>query len=246
MIQAVIIEDEFNALNTLSKLLQYTQKDIEIIAKIDSVEEAITFLKSNSPDLVFMDIELIGGNAFSILEALEQISFKIIFTTAYADFAIKAIKVEAIDYLLKPIDSEELSVCIDRFRVSFKKEQHYVSLIDKTKTLDTYETQKTLLIRTTQEQHMLLIDEIIRCQSDGSYTTFYTNDKKIMSARNLKYYENILGEYAFVRVHQSHLINVKYIDSIVLNNILLKDGGKVPIASRKKSYLKQFLSNIVT
>ena len=244
MIQVVIIEDEFNAQNTLSKLLEYTQKDIEIIAKIDSVDKAIQFLKTHTPDLVFMDIELIGGNAFSILDALKNISFKIIFTTAYDDFAIQAIRVDAVDYLLKPIDSDELTACIDRFRVTHKRNKRLKTLEKKVEDFEAKEEQKNLLIKTTQEQHILPLNDIIRCQSDGSYTIFYTADKKIMSARNLKYYENILSDQIFVRVHQSHLVNINYIESIILNNILLKDGEKIPLASRKKSYLKQFLANL--
>lgn len=244
MIQVVIIEDEFNAQNTLSKLLEYTQKDIEIIAKIDSVDKAIQFLKTHTPDLVFMDIELIGGNAFSILDALKNISFKIIFTTAYDDFAIQAIRVDAVDYLLKPIDSDELTACIDRFRVTHKQNKRLKTLEKKVEDFEAKEEQKNLLIKTTQEQHILPLNDIIRCQSDGSYTIFYTADKKIMSARNLKYYENILSDQIFVRVHQSHLVNINYIESIILNNILLKDGEKIPLASRKKSYLKQFLANL--
>ncbi|MCL5244281.1 LytTR family DNA-binding domain-containing protein [Cellulophaga sp. 20_2_10] len=245
MIKIAIIEDEFNALNTLSKLLQYTQKGIEIVAKIDTVNDAITFLKNNTVDLVFLDIELIGGNAFSILDALDNINFKIIFTTAYSDFAIKAIRVDAIDYLLKPIDSDELTASMDRFRTSYKKEEQYNTLLTTTTSAEKdNEAKNTLLIKTTQEQHVLVMDDIIRCQSDGSYTIFYTKNKKIMSARNLKYYESMLNDSAFVRVHQSHLINIKYIDSIVVNDIVLKDGDKVPVSSRKKSYLKQFLANL--
>lgn len=242
MIQAVIIEDEFNALNTLDKLIKYTQKDIEVIAKIDNVTDAITFLKAQTPDLVFLDIELIGGNAFQILEALDSISFKIIFTTAYDEFAIKAIKFDTIDYLLKPIDSDELSECIDRFRIAFKKEQVYKSAVDKVSEIDKKETQKTLLIKTADAQYFLQIKDIIRCQSDGAYTIFHTVDKKIMSARNLKYYENILSEHTFVRVHQSHLVNVKYIKTVSSSNtISLTNDEKIPVATRKKSYLKQIL-----
>ena len=242
MIKAVIIEDEFNALNTLDKLIKYTQKDIEVIAKIDNVTDAITFLKNQTPDLVFLDIELIGGNAFHILEALDSISFKIIFTTAYDEFAIKAIKFDTIDYLLKPIDSEELSECIDRFRMAFKKEQVYKNAVDKVSEIDKKENQKTLLIKTADAQYFLQIKDIIRCQSDGAYTIFHTVDKKIMSARNLKYYENILSEHTFVRVHQSHLVNVKYIKTVSSNNTVeLTNSEKIPVATRKKSYLKQIL-----
>ncbi|WP_299799388.1 LytTR family DNA-binding domain-containing protein [uncultured Maribacter sp.] len=245
MIKAVIIEDEFNALNTLDKLITYTQKDINVIAKIDNVEEAISFLKVNNPDLVFLDIELIGGNAFQILESLKSIAFKIIFTTAYDEFAIKAIKFDTIDYLLKPIDSEELSSCIDRFRVGFKKEQVYKNAVEKVSELDEKEIQKTLLIKTADAQYFLQIADIVRCQSDGAYTTFHTTDKKIMSARNLKYYENILSEHTFVRVHQSHLVNIKYIKTVNVNNtVRLTNDETIPVATRKKSYLKQILDTL--
>ncbi|WP_036154034.1 LytR/AlgR family response regulator transcription factor [Maribacter forsetii] len=245
MIKAVIIEDEFNALNTLDKLITFTQKDINVIAKIDNVEEAISFLKDNTPDLVFLDIELIGGNAFQILESLKSIAFKIIFTTAYDEFAIKAIKFDTIDYLLKPIDSDELSVCIERFRVGFKKEQVYKNAVEKVSEFDEKEIQKTLLIKTADAQYFLQITDIVRCQSDGAYTTFHTTDKKIMSARNLKYYENILSEHTFVRVHQSHLVNIKYIKTVNVNNtVRLTNDETIPVATRKKSYLKQILNTL--
>ncbi|PQJ69634.1 LytR/AlgR family response regulator transcription factor [Polaribacter butkevichii] len=245
MIKAVIIEDEFNALNTLDKLIKYTQKDIEVIAKIDNVTDAISFLKKEPIDLVFLDIELIGGNAFQILEALESIAFKIIFTTAYDEFAIKAIKFDTIDYLLKPIDSEELSECIDRFRIGYKKEQVYKNALDKVSEINKKEIEKTLLIKTADAQYFLQTKDIVRCQSDGAYTVFHTVDKKIMSARNLKYYENILSEHTFVRVHQSHLVNIKYIKKVNANNTVhLTNQEIIPVATRKKSYLKQVLDSL--
>ncbi|WP_047245767.1 LytR/AlgR family response regulator transcription factor [Maribacter thermophilus] len=245
MIEAIIVEDEFNALNTLDKLIKYTQKDIEVVAKIDNVEDAISFLKKRTPDLVFLDIELIGGNAFQILEALDSIAFKLIFITAYDEFAIKAIKFDTIDYLLKPIDSDELSACLDRFREVFKKEQVYKSALDKVAEINDKEIQKTLLIKTADAQYFLQIKDIVRCQSDGAYTVFHTVDKKIMSARNLKYYENILSEHTFVRVHQSHLVNIKYIKTIGSNNtVCLTNDEKIPVATRKKSYLKQVLDSL--
>ncbi|WP_158841599.1 LytR/AlgR family response regulator transcription factor [Polaribacter sp. L3A8] len=245
MIKAVIIEDEFNALNTLDKLIKYTQKDIEVIAKIDTVTDAISFLKKETIDLVFLDIELIGGNAFQILEALDSITFKIIFTTAYDEFAIKAIKFDTIDYLLKPIDSEELSECIDRFRIGYKKEQVYKNALDKVSEINKKEIDKTLLIKTADAQYFLQTKDIVRCQSDGAYTVFHTVDKKIMSARNLKYYENILSEHTFVRVHQSHLVNIKYIKKVNANNTVhLTNQEIIPVATRKKSYLKQVLDSL--
>ncbi|MDO6810616.1 LytTR family DNA-binding domain-containing protein [Zobellia galactanivorans] len=245
MIKAIIVEDEFNALNTLDKLIRYTQKDIEVVAKIDNVQEAIAFLKKRTPDLVFLDIELIDGNAFQILEALDSIAFKIIFITAYDEFAIKAIKFDTIDYILKPIDSDELSACLDRFRVAYEKDRVYKNALDKVAKINEREVQKTLLIKTADAQYFLQIKDIVRCQSDGAYTVFHTVDKKIMSARNLKYYENILSEHTFVRVHQSHLVNIKYIKTISGNNsVWLTNDEEIPVATRKKSYLKQVLDSL--
>ncbi|MDO6518540.1 LytR/AlgR family response regulator transcription factor [Zobellia uliginosa] len=245
MIKAIIVEDEFNALNTLDKLIRYTQKDIEVVAKIDNVQDTIAFLQEQTPDLVFLDIELIDGNAFQILEALDSIAFKIIFITAYDEFAIKAIKFDTIDYLLKPIDSDELSSCLDRFRVAYEKDRVYKNALDKVAEINEKEVQKTLLIKTADAQYFLQIKDIVRCQSDGAYTVFHTVDKKIMSARNLKYYENILSEHTFVRVHQSHLVNIKYIKTISGNNsVWLTNDEEIPVATRKKSYLKQVLDSL--
>ncbi|MFC5048469.1 LytR/AlgR family response regulator transcription factor [Aquimarina hainanensis] len=242
MIRAVLIEDEFNAMNALEKLIKYTQKDITIVAKIDNVPEGISFLKNETVDLVFLDVELVGGSAFQILDALDTINFKIIFTTAYDEFAIKAIKFETIDYLLKPIDSDELFKCINRFRVGYKKELAYKKAVEKISELDKKEEQRTLLIKTSDQQYFVQIDDIIRCQSDGSYTVFYTTNQTIMSARNLKYYENLLSNHTFVRVHQSHLINIKYIQTLTSNNTVHLTGGeKIPVATRKKSYVKRIL-----
>ncbi|UNY97707.1 LytTR family DNA-binding domain-containing protein [Zhouia spongiae] len=242
MIKAIIIEDEFNAMNSLEKLIKYTQKDIDIIAKIDNVSEAIKQLPELAPSLVFLDIELQGGNAFEILDTLETIDFKIIFTTAYDEFAIKAIKFDTVDYLLKPIDVDELSECVDRFRKVYKKEQKYREAVHKISEFDKKQQRKTLLLKTTDQQYLLNIDEIIRCQSDGSYTTFYTQDNKIMSSRNLKYYEGILSSHSFVRVHQSHLVNMNHIESVGNNSrVRLKDGNEIPVSIRKRPLLKQFL-----
>ena len=126
--------------------------------------------------------------------------------------------------------------------MAFKKEQVYKNAVDKVSEIDKKENQKTLLIKTADAQYFLQIKDIIRCQSDGAYTIFHTVDKKIMSARNLKYYENILSEHTFVRVHQSHLVNVKYIKTVSSNNTVeLTNSEKIPVATRKKSYLKQIL-----
>ena len=238
----IIIEDEKPSARRLKRMLHIL--GIEAETMLHSVEESIDWFKNNThPDLIFLDIQLSDGLSFEIFESID-IKSAIIFTTAYDEYALKAFKLNSIDYLLKPIDSDELTKAVDRFKTSFRKDKAYDSLLTKAVNNDMRETKKTLLIKTTQEQHVLVIDDIIRCQSDGSYTTFYTADKKIMSARNLKYYESMLNDTAFIRVHQSHLINSNYIDTMALNTIVLKDGEKVPVSSRKKSAIKQFLSEL--
>ena len=244
MIKSIIVEDEFNAQNSLAKLIRYTHKDIQVMAMVDNVEDAISKIKEIEPQLVFLDIELSGGNAFQILEALESISFKIIFTTAYDEFAIKSIKFNTLDYLLKPIDSEELDSCLKKFKETYKQELAYKDAVQKLTQFDKKQQQQTLLIKTTDQQYILDIKDIIRCQADGSYTTFFTasGSNGIMSARNLKYYENLLSAHSFVRVHQSHLVNLQYIESINSRNVIrLTNGQEVPLATRKKTYIKQFL-----
>ncbi|ETN95911.1 LytR/AlgR family response regulator transcription factor [Zhouia amylolytica] len=243
MIKAVIVEDEFNAMNSLEKLIKYTQKEISVVAKIDNVSEAIEQLPVIKPSLVFLDIELLGGSAFDILDAIDTTDFKIVFTTAYDEFAIKAIKFDTVDYLLKPIDADELSECLKRFREVYNKEKKYKEAVEKISEIDRKQQQSTLLLKTTDQQFLLKIDDIIRCQSDGSYTIFYTDEHKIMCSRNLKYYEGLLSAHAFIRVHQSHLINSRYIESVSNSSSLrLKDGTEIPIATRKRALLKQFLA----
>lgn len=131
-----------------------------------------------------------------------------------------------------------------KFKETYKQELAYKDAVQKLTQFDKKQQQQTLLIKTTDQQYILDIKDIIRCQADGSYTTFFTasGSNGIMSARNLKYYENLLSAHSFVRVHQSHLVNLQYIESINSRNVIrLTNGQEVPLATRKKTYIKQFL-----
>ncbi|OHX65411.1 LytR/AlgR family response regulator transcription factor [Flammeovirga pacifica] len=245
MIKTIIVEDEFNALSTLKKMLAIIAEDIDIVGESDNVEDAIQLINSVKPQLVLLDIELIGGNAFQVLEACDKGNFNVIFTTAYDQFAIKAFKFDTFDYLLKPIDIDELEDCLKRFR-SFVHKNIPISeskkLSDTTVTTDVGEEK--LLLKTSDNQYIINVNDIIRCQSDGSYTTIYTQEKQILISRNLKYYEGVLNSDLFFRVHQSHLVNLKYIKSINSNNILtLKDHSEVPVSTRKKASLQKVLKS---
>ncbi|WP_075602431.1 LytR/AlgR family response regulator transcription factor [Saccharicrinis aurantiacus] len=245
MIKTLIIEDEFNALNTLKKMLSILAEDIDIVGDSDNVEDAIQLINSTKPQLVLLDIELIGGNAFQVLEACDKGTFNVIFTTAYDQFAIKAFKFDTFDYLLKPIDMDELEDCLNRFRSFLNKT---ISIKESKKTNNTTTTtevaEEKLLLKTADNQYIINVNDIIRCQSDGSYTTIYTHEKQILISRNLKYYEGVLNSHLFFRVHQSHLVNLKHIKSINSSNILtLKDNSEVPVSTRKKALLQKALKS---
>ena len=242
MIRAVIIEDEFNALNTLKKLVKLIPIDITLVGESDNVDDAILLLQNTKPELVFLDIELVGGYAFNILEVFKDYPFKVIFTTAYEQFAIRAVKFDAFDYLLKPIDLDELETCLFKVRDTLRKEEKINEALDYVRDNNPNKEEEKLLIKTTDKQHIININDIIHCQSDGSYTTIYTTEKQILTSRNLKYYENILNSHLFFRVHQSHLVNLKFIKSINSNNLLtLSEGSLVPVSIRKKTQLKELL-----
>lgn len=242
MIRAVIIEDEFNALNTLKQLIGLISIDINIVGESDNVDEAILLITNTKPELIFLDIELIGGNAFTVLEACKDYNYKVVFTTAYDYFAIKAFKFDAFDYLLKPIDPDELETCLFKLNDTLNKEKEINKALGTIRERKLKKEEEKLLIKTTNDQHIINICDIIHCQSDGSYTTIYTANKQILTSRNLKYYENILNSHLFFRIHQSHLVNLKFIKSINSKNILtLNEGTQVPVSIRKKNQLKELL-----
>jgi two-component system LytT family response regulator len=242
MIRTVIIEDEFNALGTLKKLIDIISNNIIVVGESDNVDDAILLIQDIKPDLVFLDIELIGGNAFQVLDRCTDCNFKVIFTTAYEQFAIRAFKFDTFDYLLKPIDLEELETCLSKLEKMLAHEKKMSEALDYIKETEFENADEKLLVKTVDNQFIVSINDIIRCQSDGSYTMIYTTDMQILTSRNLKYYEGILHSHIFVRVHQSHLVNLKYVKSIKSSHLLtLTDSSEVPVSTRKKAFLKELL-----
>ena len=243
MIRTVIIEDEKNAREGLKKMLAIIAPDCLLVGESGLVKESIQMIKEMQPELVFMDIKLEDGNSFQILNELNNINFKIIFTTAYNQYAIKAFKFSATDYLLKPIDPNELKVAIEKSILNLKKEKHHKELIDLLKH-NIQGKEEKIILKTTEQQYILFINEIIRLEADAAYTIFYTKKEKIIVSKNLKHYQDLLGD-EFIRCHQSHLINTNYIVSIHKNESLqLSNGELIPIASRKKKEILKHLKNL--
>lgn len=240
MIKALIIDDEQHCIDRLEKLLEpYTHNLIDVAGSAKTIESGIQSIAILQPNLIFLDVQLEDHKGFDLLRALPGIDFDIIFTTAFEKFAIQAIKFSAIDYLLKPIDADELSIALLKLSGE-KSKKNTADKIDLLlhNTAKNHELPKKIIVATVTGFEFLDIDSIIRCQSDINYTTIFLKDKqKLVVAKTLKEFEELLSEHSFFRVHNSHLINLAYIKSYNKGkggSVKLSDGSEIEVSSRRK------------
>jgi two-component system LytT family response regulator len=243
---AAIVDDVAQARATLKEDLAAYCPNIEIIGEADGVVTGSKLLNKIKPDVVFLDIQLQDGTGFDILEILGDISFQVIFTTASDEFAIKAFKFSAVDYLLKPIDPDELIVAVQKVsKVNNSTQENYDLLLN---TVKEQSAPKRMALHTLEKIHVTDIADIVRCESNGNYTTFYfKNGQKLLVTKTLKEYDQMLSEYKFARVHQSHLINAQQIKEFVKVDggyIVMRDGSKIPVSLRKKSVVMKLLEEL--
>lgn len=248
MLRTIIIDDEQRVRKTLEKLLQKHCANVKLIAEADGVNSGIQAIKKYHPDLVLLDIKMDDGTGLDLLKQLEPVDFKVIFITAYDQYAIKAIKFSALDYLLKPVDPEDLTEAIGKAEkmVRFELNQQLNTLEDNMQTKD--KSKKKIILKTFDNIYLVKLLDLVYCESRDNYTDFHLlNGKKILVSNTLKEYDEMLSEYGFFRAHKSYLINLIHIDrfekadggSIVLDNEI-----KLPVASRKKEQLLEMLRRI--
>lgn len=243
MIKTILIEDEINAREALTKMLKIIEPKIQIIAETGFVSEAVNLIKDQKPDLVFLDIQLEDGTGFDLLKQLDSIDFKIIFTTAYNQYAINAFKFSAVDYLLKPTDPIDLKEAINRALSLIYSEKEHQNLVEILKNNETSKNKK-IVLKTTQQRYVLNINDIIHLKADGAYTIFKTAQQKIIVSKNLRYYQDLLNTH-FVRCHQSHLINLKQVKGINKKGFLIMSNqDEIPVSSRKKSEIKKLITHL--
>jgi two-component system, LytTR family, response regulator len=245
MIRAIVVDDEKPSRDLISNLLRDCCKDIVVISTASTVKNAYDAIMKHNPDLVFLDIELGDGKGFDLLQKFEKISFKIIFITAYSEYAIKAFRVNAIDYILKPVNIEELKAAVEKVRtlnIINSDTKHLESLIH---SLYSQSQQQTITIHHLKGFDVLKIKDIIMCKGDGYCTNFtLTGKRKFVSSKNLKYYENLLAEHNFIRVHHSFLINLNHVCSYTRQGeIELTEMNMASLGDSNKKTFLRLLSN---
>lgn len=236
-LRAIIVEDEKHSRETLKQLLTEYCQGVEILYAAESISEAEVAIKTHNPDLVFLDIELKTGTSFDLLESLGDINFEIIFTTAYDQYAIRAIKFSSLDYLLKPIDLDELRNAVEKAKISRNSKTHQQQLeilIDNLKR----GRPGRICLATQEGFEFIDTNKIIYCKANGSYTEFIlTENKKILVSKHLKEYENLLDNHQFMRVHNSYLINLKEVKKYVKTDggyIVMNNGDAVSLSKGKR------------
>ncbi len=235
--KTLIIEDEPQAISALKQELQLNCPEVVLLDVAQNVRDGVKKIKQHQPDLIFLDIQLSDGLGFDILKKLKKINFKVIITTAYSNYALKAIKFSALDYLLKPIDTEELKKAVDK-----AAEQNQGDLSKKIDSFlqnqNNLITDKRIVFQTSEGVFLHHISNIIRCNSEGNYTHIhFETGKKLLVTKTLKDLDELLSSHGFERIHHSHLINLRHLISYIS-----KDGGYVvmsnkttlPVSQRKK------------
>jgi len=240
MMTAILVDDEEKSLKNLSILIADHCPGIKIISTASNALEAVKEIMSEKPDLVFLDVQMPGYNGFDVLEHIKSTPVTVIFTTAHKDYAINALRKGAFDYLLKPIDSDELKSCIERAQEKIDKEKNAFGSVPSAPNIIELSV-KDGIIFVKQEQ-------IVRLEASGSYTTFFMeNNVKHMVSKSMKEYESQLDPAVFFRCHNSHIINLKMVVKFVHNNgyfAELSNGSAVEIARRNKDLFLQRLKKI--
>lgn len=241
MIRVVIIDDEPAIRKDTQALLQQ-QPGFIVAATCGSVQEAKILIPATQPDLLLLDIELQDGTGFDILQQVD-INCRVIFITAYHDYAIRAIKYGALDYLLKPLDEEELKAALDKVRRSSFEQPQQEQLALAKQSFQQQGMQNRIVLRSQQYLQIVPFEEILYCQSDAGYTTFFlTDQRKIVVSKSIKEYEELLPNW-FIRPHQSYLVNHNYIDRYHKDGFLvLRNGVEIPVATRRKEIIIEYLT----
>lgn len=242
--RAIIIDDEVNGMELLTSLLKDNCEQVKLVGQESDAQKALALVERERPDLVFLDIEMPEMSGFEFLEKLKHLSFHVIFTTAYDQYALKAFKYNTIDYLLKPIIVSELVAAVKKFET--QNGSQHISIADLLKSIKNIPNKEKLAISSQSEIVYVEIADIIRLESDSNYTHFILRGgKKITASKTMKEYEGILDPGTFFRTHKTFIVNLNYVDKFVKADggyIVMKDGGEVPVSRERRQELVNILA----
>jgi len=250
MLTAVIVDDEVDAVYSIELIINEYCSNVSIIGKANSAIEGRDVILEKKPDLIFLDIEMPRGTGFDLLEMLPERNFDIIFITAYNNWAIKAFKYSAVDYILKPIDIDELIEAVNKVEKNSSSrgfsDDKYQALLENIKI----NKNKKLSISTSEGIEYVEISKIIRFEGEGSYSKVYIVDQPVLLiSKNLKEFQELLSKNNFFRTHNSHLINLEFVKKYVLKDgghIEMKDNSIVPISRRKKDVFNEVMQRFIS
>jgi two-component system LytT family response regulator len=247
MIRAVLVDDEIDSVCVLKTLLKTHCPEVDIVGEADRVETAIKVIEKNSPDLLLLDIAINNENAFDLLNRINPGDFQVIFVTAWDNHAVKAFKYSAVDYLLKPVNGDELRNAIDKVVQKPREEggsDHLRVLLDNINVLQL--SQQKMAIPTMNGLSFIFLKDILRLEAKGNCTAiFLSNSKQIVTTRSIKEYENLLPESIFYRVHHSHIINLNKVREYQKGRggyLIMEDDCSIEVAIRRKEdFLRRLL-----
>lgn len=250
MIRAVIIDDEKNSIINLERLLQKHCPEVQLSGSALNAGEGRNLILQQQPDLVFLDIQMPGKNGFDLLKSLPRYDFDIIFVTAFDKYGIQAVKFAAIDYLLKPVNVQELKAAVEKVTERNSRKRKNAQLENLVQLLQQQQQKEEHRIALPSGKEMRFVHpgEIMRCMSSNSYTRFYfDNGEELIVAYPIFEYEALLKDYGFIRCHQSHLVNKRFVKSWLKeggNYLLLTDGSQIPVSRQKKESVSKALMTV--
>jgi two-component system LytT family response regulator len=243
----IIVDDEVPVRNSIGKMLNDNFSKINILSSAGSIEEAYKAIIKYKPELVFLDIELPDGTGFDLLEKFSPVSFKVIFITGHQEYALGAIKVSALDYILKPVDEGELIEAVTKASEIINREEEDMKLRALSENIKGRKALKRIILRTAEALQLISVSEIIRAEADSNYTHFYLEGgRHIIVSRTIREFESLLAGSGFSRVHQSHLVNLNYVDKFLKKDggsIQLKNGAVIPVSPNLKKKVLKSLTN---
>lgn len=249
MLRALVIDDIETIRKNNIATIKAACPNIMVIGEAGSVASGVQLIRQLSPDIIFLDVEMPDGTGFDLLQQLKPINFKVIFITGYEDFAIKAFRFSAIDYLLKPLNAHDLVEAVKKAEDALLRQVFDLKLNNLFANLERPKNLQKLILKTSDRIYSVNIQDVVHCESDKNYTTFHLiNAPKLIVSTNLKEYEALLGPHNFFRTHQSHLINMAYFDHFIKteggNTIIMKNKTAIPLSVRKKEEFLVLLENI--